>query len=94
MADVSERDKSAEIAASQIINVLNTQYPAVEWPCQAIANIVDTAIAAALAEQRNEFIALARNPYGDEVQAMAGDEPRAVGEKIAAAAIRGGKAGE
>lgn len=35
--------------------------------------------------ERERAAGLALNPYGDDVQAFAGDEPKAVGEKIAAA---------
>lgn len=41
--------------------------------------------AAGVAQERLRAVGLCLNPYGDDVQAMAGDEPFAVGRKIAAA---------
>lgn len=41
-----------------------------------------------VAAMRAAAAALARDPYGDEVRAIAGDEPATVGEKIATAIER------
>jgi hypothetical protein len=38
-----------------------------------------------LRELKRQAIALASNPYGDEVCALGSDEPKAVGDKIARA---------
>lgn len=44
--------------------------------------------------EREECARLAEHPYGDEVQAIAGDEPKAVGLKVAAAIRARGTAAE
>ena len=60
-------------------------------PCSTWRVLVDGAVDAILqtdAAAREEVAKLAENVYGDEVQAMGGrngDEPKAVGRKIAAA---------
>lgn len=43
-----------------------------------------SAITQALRDERERCAKIAETPYGDEVQAFAGDEPLAVGQKIAA----------
>lgn len=40
---------------------------------------------ALVSQAYEEAARIAENPYGDEVQAMASDEPKAVGQKIGAA---------
>ena len=48
------------------------------------------AIEKALRDRDERAAKTAQTPYGDEVQALAGDEPKTVGAKIASA-IRGNK---
>ena len=53
----------------------------------AIRARIDTAVS----EEREACAKIAQRPYGDEVEAFGGDEPMAVGNKIAAAIrARGG----
>lgn len=69
-------------------NVLRRQVPGASTIASLESDIADE-IRAAVAAETEKHIRLAQNVYGDEVQALAGDEPGTVGYKIAAAIRRG-----
>ena len=50
---------------------------------EVIYGLITDGLRAAQAEQRRKNAEIARDPYGDEVQALAEDEPKTVGNKIA-----------
>jgi hypothetical protein len=94
-ATVAEFDAAAMALAREKVVALLTMAKACRSEREVSAGlaIYGAAYAAGVAAERARAIALAMNPYGDEVAAMAGDEPFAVGKKIAAALRDGPRGG-
>lgn len=62
--------------------------PVTDYNSERNAAVTD-AIDKALQDERERAARIAENPYSDEVEAFAGDEPKAVGTKIAVAIREG-----